>query len=584
MRLLDFALCVAPVLIALLPAVACAQDAPDKAGFRIKYIAEGAVYLAGGRAAGLKEGEQLIVQRDIAPQIQDASKPTPPSSASSIATLQVISVAASSAVCEIKSSTEAVHVGDFARLAPQVAKEDEQQKQEQRLEGRREYPQVITFSGGDPVVQEVRDSEPRPPSPEINRMQGRIGIEYSSIVTRGTPSSTSSEMGMVARFDMTRIGGTYWNFDGYWRGSFASLSGSAAPATVDDLINRTYTLNMMYNNPNSSLVAGGGRLYLPWATSLDTIDGGYVGRKVSDRTTIGAFAGTTPDPTSYDYNPMGKLAGAFVNLEGGSFEDWRYSATFGVALAAIQWQATRQFGFTETTISFKRNWSLYDAMEVDLPHTVAVTPGALTGATAGSPPTSTTGTGGLNRSYLTLRYQPSSRLELDLNDTYYRDFPSFDPSLIGTGLLDRYLFQGLSGGVRVNLPKTLSLYTEIGNSSATQDAKGSWNQLYGIALGELWHTGIHADARYSKFNSSFGSGDYKALLLSRELTERLQWQFQAGFQNFNSALTSTTQTHFVDTDVDWTVGRQMFFEAGYTWQRGGTMNYDQFRFMVGKRF
>jgi hypothetical protein len=104
------------------------------------------------------------------------------------------------------------------------------------------------------------------------------------------------------------------------------------------------------------------------------------------------------------------------------------------------------------------------------------------------------------------------------------------------------------------------------------------------SIGEIWRTGIRADVRYSKFNSSFGSGDYKAILLSRPLAERLQWQFQAGFQNFNSTLTKTSQTHFIETDLDWTVGKLMFFEAGYTWQRGGTMNYDQFRFMVGKRF
>jgi hypothetical protein len=584
MRFWDFVACVAPVVIALAPAVATAQDAPEKTGFRVKYIAAGVVYLDGGRAAGLKEGEKLIVQRDVAPEIQGAAKPAPPSTAKAIASLEVLSVAASSAVCEIKSSTQTVQVGDYARLAPEIVVAEEQQKQEERLVGGREYPQVITFTGGDPILQEARDSVPRPPSPEINRMRGRIGIEYSSILSRNTPSSTSSEIGLVARFDMSRIGGTYWNFNGYWRGRFSTLSGSAVPATVDDLINRTYTLSMEYNNPNSPLVAGGGRLYIPWATSLDTIDGGYVGRRVSDRTTVGVFGGTTPDPTSYDYNPQGKLAGAFVNVSGGSFEDWRYSATFGVALSAIQWHATRQFGFVETSISFKHNWSLYDATEIDMPHSVLVTPGGTTGAPGTPAPTSTTSTGGLNRSYLTLRFQPSTHLELDLNDTYYRDFPTFDPALIGTGLLDRYLFQGLSGGARVNLPKSISLYTEIGKSSASSDTNGSWNQLYGIAFGEIWRTGIHADARYSKFNSSFGSGDYKALLLSRQLSEKLQWQFQAGFQNFNSTLTTTSQTHFLDTDLDWMIGRLVFFEAGYTWQRGGTMNYDQFRFMVGKRF
>jgi len=580
MRAIALVLGFVPFAMALFPSLAWAQAAPEKAGFRVKYIAQGVVYLDGGRAAGLKAGQRLIVQRDVAPNVQGASKPAPPSSAPVIASLQVLSVAASSAVCEVLSPTEAVQVGDYVRLAPEVVQQVQQQEKQEIIAGGRAYPQVITFTTGNPALTEMRASIPRPPSPEINRMRGRIGVEYSSVMSRNNPSSTSSEIGLVARFEMSRIGSTYWNFNGYWRGRFSMLSGSAVPVTIDDLINRTYTLSVEYNNPNSPLVAGFGRLYLPWATSLDVIDGGYFGRKVSDRTTLGVFAGTTPDPTSYDYNPQGKLGGVFLNVQGGSFQHWRYSATFGMAVGAIHWHATRQFGFMETSISYQHKWSIYDATEIDLPHTVAVTPSGTTGTS----PTSTTGTGGLNRSYFTMRYQPTSRVELDLNDTYYRDFPTFDPALIGTGLLDRYLFQGVSGGGRVGLLKGISVYTEIGKSSASGDANGSWNQLYGITLAELWHTGIRSDFRYSKFNSSFGSGDYKAVSFTRQLAATLQFQFQAGFQNFNSTLTSTSQTHFIDSNVDWSVGKLMFFEGGYTWQRGGTMNYDQLRFMVGRRF
>jgi hypothetical protein len=564
--------------------VVWAQETTEKTEFKVKYIAEGVVYLEGGHAAGLKEGQNLIIEHAVAKPAADSQAPgtnlSPPLGV--IATLKVISVAEASAVCEIKSSSEPVQVGDIAKLAPEVIEAEQAEQQKERLAGGREYPQLITFSGSaDPVVEEARAAVPRPPSPEINRMRGRIGFEYDTILTRDNPSSTSTEVGLVARFDMTRIGGTYWNFNGYYRGRFSTISGNAAPVTISDLENRTYTLNLQYNNPNSRLVMGVGRLYLPWASSLDIMDGGYIGRKVGDRTTLGVFGGSTPDPASYDYNPNGKVGGAFLNFSGGSFEDWRYSVTFGVALAAIGWHASRQFGFDEISISLKHNLFLYDATEVDVSHAVVVTPTSTTGM---PPPTTTTGTGGLNRSYVSLRYQPDSHVEFELNDTFYRNFPSFDPSLISTGLLDQYLFQGLSGGVRVNLPARISVYTDIGKSSATGDASSSWNQLYGLSLGELGHTGIHADIHYSRFNSSFGSGDYKVISLSRQLSDRLNWQFQAGLQNFNSPLTTTTNAHFINTYLDLAVGKQMFFQTGYTWQRGGTMNYDQFEFVVGKRF
>jgi hypothetical protein len=138
--------------------------------------------------------------------------------------------------------------------------------------------------------------------------------------------------------------------------------------------------------------------------------------------------------------------------------------------------------------------------------------------------------------------------------------------------------------VRVNLPRKIAVYTNIGQSSRTGDAKSSWNQLYGITLGDIRKIGLRIDLRYSKFSSAFGSGDYKAVSLSRQISQSLDWQLIGGLQNFNSPMTKTSQTHFINTYLDWSPGKILFFNAGYTWQRGGTMNYDQFQVIVGKRF
>jgi len=575
-------LSVAPMLIGAFPFFAAGQEALERATFRVKYVAQGAVYLDRGRAAGIKEGQELVIERQpmLAPVSANRTTPGPTPPSGLIATLRVVSVAESSAVCEIASSTDPVEVGDVARFAAEEVKQQhEEQKKQERLTGGRAYPQVISFTSGDPAVEEARAAVPRPPSPEINRTRGMIGVEYSTVFTRGSASSTSSEIGMVVRMDMRRIGGTYWDFNGYWRGRFTTLSGPAQPATITEMINRTYHLAMTYDNPNSPWVAGGGRLYLPWATSLDTIDGGYFGRRVGEHTIVGIFAGSTPDPTSYDYNPNQRIGGAFVNFSGGDFGGVRYTSTFGLGVSTLGWHANRDFLFEETGIFFGPKVALYNSIEFDTPHTIVIPT-----STDGSSPPTVTSNGGLNRSYLTLRFQPNKHLEFNLNDTYFRDIPTFDTNLIGTGLLDKYLFQGISGGVRVNLPQKISVYTTIGQSSRTGDSKSSWNQLFGITLGEIKKTGIRADLRYSKFNSSFGSGEYKAISLSRSFRENFQWELLGGVQNFNSTLTRTSQTHFISTYLDWWLAKVVFFQAGYTWQRGGTMNYDQVQFIVGKRF
>jgi hypothetical protein len=50
-----------------------------------------------------------------------------------------------------------------------------------------------------------------------------------------------------------------------------------------------------------------GLLMVPWAVSLDTIDGGYFGRKSASGTTSGIFAGSTPDLNSWHGGPINGL-------------------------------------------------------------------------------------------------------------------------------------------------------------------------------------------------------------------------------------------------------------------------------------
>ena len=538
--------------------------------FRVKYVADGAVYLDGGRADGLAEGVALVV-KDQQPPVQASTAPvsatpaTPVAAAGITAHLKVISVAQNSAVCDVSSYTKEVKPGDLAYLTSADA---EALVQQRALSSTRVYPQVITFTQGDPMDEEVRDEVPRPPLPEINRTRLLIGLDYGGISSRGSTSMTSSQYGMVMRTDMTRIGGSYWNLHGYWRGEFNSQSSSAQP-TMQDMINRTYTIGLTYDNPQSRFVAGVGRLYLPWATSLDVIDGGYGGMRFGKHVTTGLFAGSSPDPTSWSYNPDRRIAGNFVNFEGGSYEDLHYTATTGVGISTLLWTIDRPFVFLESGVSYKRFISVYQAMQADKPR--------------GTPATPSPGAG-VSRSYVTVRVQPIQRLSLDFNHNYFRDVPTYNLSLVGTGLLDTVLFQGFSAGARVETVKKIYLYTELGRSTRSGDTSSSLNQMYGITFAKLWNTGLHADLHYAKFNSAFARGNYRAISLSRNFGERFQGQVQVGKQSFVSPFTTDNGSKFLNTTLETQIGAHYFFAGGYNLQRGLVQNYDQWYFTLGYRF
>jgi hypothetical protein len=210
-------------------------------------------------------------------------------------------------------------------------------------------------------------------------------------------------------------------------------------------------------------------------------------------------------------------------------------------------------------------------MEIDASHPTTEKPQA-------------TGTG-IARSFLAVRYEASKWLSLDVNHNYFRDFPTFDPRLAGTGLLDKLLFQGMSGGARANLPwRRASIYFNIGRSNGNNDPKPSWNQMFGAALSDVLGSGVRADGHYARFNSSFGQGHYTALTATRDMWEGVRLQVQAGQQDFTSALTASTRARFLNGNFDWVFARHYFAGIGTTFYRSQTQSYNQIFLSLGYRF
>ena len=539
-----------------------ADDPSLRTVFRVKYVAEGVAYLEGGRAQGLKEGMKLeVIDKNVPATQGDSANASDPRV---VAELDVSAVADTSSVTDIHTPKRPVKVGDLAYLS---TADTEAMVQQRALSPTRQYPAVISFTEGDTLDEEAREEIPRPPLPSVNRARGRIGFDNIETISHGANSITSNDVGVVFRGDITRIGGTYWNLSGYWRGRITKES-VASQQTLQDLVNRTYHLNMTYDNPNSTIVAGVGRLYLPYAPSLDTIDGGYFGKRISKGTTLGVFGGSTPDPSSWDYSPNRVISGAFVNFDGGDFNGVHYSTTAGGGVSMISWNVDRPFVFIEDSLSYKRTFALYESAQIDNPVGNSVTP---------SPGW------GLGRNFSTFRVNPLSRVELDFNYNYFRQIPTFDPSLAALGLLDKYLFQGFSAGGRVEVWNQIWLSTNLGRSSGTGDAKSSLNQMYGITFNRVPVIRLRADVHYAKFDSSFGSGNYKSFSLSRQMSDRLRLEVLLGQQTFASALTNNNHSKFVTGTVETTLGPHYYLQGNFTTNRGD-MSYDQMMFSVGYRF
>lgn len=565
-----------------------AQTKDVRTSYQVRQLAAGAVYLDGGSDAGLKEGMHLKVFRLTPGEAQMSRK--------EIGDVTIIAVATISAVCEVKEGSKPIEVGDTAELSYEDAQAIELVRTSKTL---RHVAQTVAFTEGDPIEEELREYVPHRPSPAVNRIRGRISFQQGTIFDH-TTGMRSLQEGLVVRMDMTRIAGTYWNFTGYWNGRMTSQSTTVQ--TLNDLLNRTYTIGFYYNNPNSHYVAGFGRFLLPFAPSLNTMDGGYFGRRLGAGFTAGIFAGSTPDPLAWNYNPNRQQGGTFIAFERGSYDRVRYASTVGAAMSRSHWHPERQFLFAENAFSVGAKLFISDSIEVD-----KVTK-SLTSNGINTPQ--------LARSFATVRIQPIRRISLDVGHNYFRTVPTFDLRLLGTGLLDQFLFQGFSGGFRVEVIRGIQLYGNFGRSKGTQDNRPSLNYAGGITLprlprlpvfaiylpsvpkfvrfvpglprvsgvGWLPSLGFRTDVRYSKFTSSFATGSYGSLTLTRQFTEKLHLDMQVGEQRIASAFTPQTRTRFATSNLDYLVGRHYILGAGWTVYHGGLQNYDQTFVTLGFRF
>ncbi len=533
--------------------------------FHVLHVEDTSVYIDVGRNLGLHEGAKLLLFHDDSSSDLTGVERL---SAKPVAELKVLIVADSSAVCGVLNPSKDVQVGDVGYIArdPRPLGSNDG-----ALIQANDHPISMGFLDGDPRDDEMEPvAKNRAAPPGHNSV--RIGLDYDGTQVQGGFRAT--ETGFQIDADMTKIIGTNWNFTGYWRSRFReTYSGinGAQIETLADRINRTYHIGLYYDSPTSAIIAGFGRLSVPGAPSLSTIDGGYFGRKMTRHLTLGIFGGSTPDPSAWDYNPNERIAGIFTNIEYGDFSGLHFSGAEGVALTMFQWQVARQFAFFENTLSWKRYLWFYNSTQVDAAR-VSPVPGAGSNNT------------GISFTSSSIRLQPMQRLNLGLDHSYSNSLPTFDPNLLGTTLLDKYIFQGLSVDARYELPYRVSVFTQIGRSKSIADAKQMWNQMYGISIGNILNSGIHADLRYSKFDSTFGQGNYRALSISRSLRDAFQLELLAGSQSLVSESTTNTASRFVTGSVTWSLGPRYFFETGYTWSKGNSMNYQQWNTMFGYRF
>ena len=155
-----------------------APKAEKPAVFHVKYISDTTLYIDAGHNAGLQEGMKLSVVEPppdgvVSEGIRYRAYPH-------VAELNVVSVADTSAVCDVISTSGELKIGQIAFLTPGSFEDRHLAETAQETE---DYPILVGFTSGDPIDQEMRSSKVPNPLIEspVGTMRARFGFSYGGI-------------------------------------------------------------------------------------------------------------------------------------------------------------------------------------------------------------------------------------------------------------------------------------------------------------------------------------------------------------------------------------------------------------------
>ena len=170
--------------------------------FHVKYVSEGTLYIDAGRNADLQEGMKLSVINPppdgmVNDGIRFRGYPH-------VAELNVISLADTSAVCDVISTSGELQVGQLAFLTPDSVEDRHLAENAREAE---DYPITVGFTSGDPLDQELRSTKavnPNLTESPLGVMRARFGFSYGGIQEAGM---SSTQLGMMIDADL----------DAHWR-------------------------------------------------------------------------------------------------------------------------------------------------------------------------------------------------------------------------------------------------------------------------------------------------------------------------------------------------------------------------------
>lgn len=487
------------------PAAPASAGAASEA--HVTYLATSTVYVDAGSDQGLAEGDLLEVVRNGAV----------------IAQLRVFVVASHKAGCRREMEGAPIAVGDTVRYRPSTAAT---------------APAVTTGTGGP-----SRAAAPLDVSQRLRRfgLSGRIGARYI-MVRQPDADFSSHQPGLDLRLSGNDLGGSGGGVDVDVR-AYRTYRSTGSGSSESESSNRVYRANVSWNPRTVPLHLVLGRQFSPSLATISIFDG-PLAEYVGDGFSVGALAGTQPDPVNYGVNTDIREYGTYAELRNRVGAEQRWGATLGLIGSYDKTAINREFAYLQGRYN-DRIAALYVAQEIDLNRGWKRDEGESTVS-----PTSTFAFGRLQaEEHVSIHAGYDNRRNVRLFRDHVTPVTEFD---------DRY-----RAGYWVGTDGRLGWARIGGEVRFARGGSGGSADAYSLTLGAVRVTPLRLDlrGRTTRYTSDRAEGWLHACSAGLPVADWIAASVNGGLRDETSRLAggSDTQLGWYGLDIDVTLGRHWFF-------------------------
>lgn len=520
-----------------------AASPEDKKVFEINYLSAENVYLKGGRASGLKEGDRLGILRD---------------NKDLIAAIEVVFLADHSTSCKILRANQKIEVSDVAVLFTQNGDSQQSLPDEWLLKSTRNTPERTT---------ERKASVP------FARLSGSASLQHFHLEDQTVNgldfSQTTFRINAVAR----KLWGKDYNFRvrTRMRRNQRARDYLANNIPASEFRNRVYELSFGYDNRNALINFRVGRIYSMPLSGIGNVDGGQFQLNLSRKFRMGILVGSQPDRFGSGVQPSLQKYGLYLNYASGDFRRNVFATTLAAVAEYRGSTVSREFLYLQNSFGGGGRLSIFQMLELDINRNWRE-------ERAGQSFT-------ISNFFLSTRYRFSealfARLIFDNRQNYYTiEFIETDDFFF-----DDSIRTGLRANVSLRLPGNFTLYGEAGARWWEKENTISNSFAAGLSGDRFLFSPLSINL--------FGSMDSDLLSEGFTAGGQLEWRFVQGHRlNFSyfkynytiSAVQLDRRNDVYRLGAYWMWLRHIFLSGQFEYARGDDLEGPRLSLEIGYLF